>query len=167
MKCRGGIEAFRPSKYEGSGGKQSRCGFNDFAGCDWLLVGTSRRNRLLVRAAPHVLASYIEQQAQHARSQTRNMHVYIAVQLRACGAEGSTARGHASIVRQRFMEKELGPTNFCGSPCFANNTQWATSPSDFRAFLFLLLLLLLLRALSDGHPAGHVPSALKLWSCGL
>lgn len=47
MKCRGGIEAFRPSKYEGSGGKQSRCGFNDFAGCDWLL-GTSRRNRLLV-----------------------------------------------------------------------------------------------------------------------
>lgn len=160
MKCRGGIEILRHSKVVNSQG-----GFNNSSGCDWLLG----RNRLLVRAVPttHILASYIEQQYQRARSrQTRNMHEYIAVQLRACGAEGSTARGHVSIVRQRFTEKELGPTNFCGSPCFANNTQWATSPSDFRAFLFLLLLLLLLRALSDGHPAGHVPSALRLWSCG-
>lgn len=56
MKCRGGNETFRPSKYEGSGGKQSRCGLSDSSGCDWLLG----KNRLLVRGLTswrHTLSS--------------------------------------------------------------------------------------------------------------
>lgn len=105
MKCRGGIEILRHSKVVNSQG-----GFNNSSGCDWLLG----RNRLLVRAVPttHILASYIEQRARS--RQTRNMHEYIAVQLRACGAEGSTARGHASIFGSDLRKRSWGPPTSAG-----------------------------------------------------